>query len=426
MTQTVPLPVRLYAAAARIVAPLAYRRVAAKLEAQGIANARLKERLGHATKDRPKGRVLWFHAASVGESLSVLRLITRLGEMQGDLSFLITSGTATSAQIVAKRLPPRTTHQFAPLDTAPALRRFFAHWHPDAGVFVESEVWPQMLIQARAHGVPLALINARISDGSAKNWKRFAATARFLLDHFGMIHCQDTRTERHLRDLGLDQAKKGPNLKALSGGLPVDETALEAVKSTIGGRPVWLASSTHPGEDEVVIAAQQQVLTQITDALLILVPRHPERAGDIARLIAAKGLRHSRRATGGQVTPDTQLYLADTLGETGLWYVLCPLTCLCGSFTPVGGHNPFEPAHAGSAILHGPIYANFAEGYPKLDQSGAALEVTEDTVAPTVTRLLSDAEQLEDMRKKARAFAAGQEDVLDHFAMTLSNALSLR
>jgi len=426
MMPTVPLPVRLYGAASRVIAPLAYRRVAAKLGAQGIPKTRLKERLGHATAERPQGRLMWFHAASVGESVSVLRLITRLSQIHGDMSFLITSGTATSAQIVAKRLPPRSIHQFAPLDTKPALRRFLAHWHPDVGVFVESEIWPHMLMQSRAHGVPLALINARISDRSARNWKLFAASARFLLDHFGTIHCQDNRTEANLRILGLSKAEKGPNLKALSDALPVDKMELKAIRSQVGDRPLWLASSTHPGEDEIVINAHRHIVKQNPDALLILVPRHTERAGDIARIIDDAKLTHARRNKGGTIAPDIQVYLADTLGETGLWYALCPLTCLCGSFSPVGGHNPFEPAHAGSAILHGPLYPNFTEAYTDLDTIGAALEVRADALTPTVTKLLSDPEQLEDMRKKARAFATGQEDVLDTFAMTLSNALSLR
>ncbi len=420
-----PLPVRLYRGAANLIAPLAYRRVARKLEAQGIPDGRLKERNGHATAPRPEGRLLWFHAASVGESLSVLRLIAHLGERHPDLSFLLTSGTATSAQIVAGRLPPRSIHQFAPLDSTRATARFLAHWRPDAAVFVESELWPQMLMQTGAAGVPMALVNARISESSARNWKRFPATARFLLSHFRMIHCQDDATAARLRELGLENAEKGMNLKSLSGELPVDAAALEEIRAALGARPMWLASSTHPGEDEIVIAAQTEVLRRHPEALLILVPRHPERAETIARLIEAEGLSHARRSTGGTVTVDCQIYLADTLGETGLWYALAPLTCLCGSFTPVGGHNPYEPAHAGSAILHGPLHANFAQTYPALDAAGAAEAVAADTLGTTVTGLLEDAVRLAAMREKARAFAEAQNDGLDDVALALSKALGL-
>ena len=196
-----PLPVRLYAAAANLIAPLAYRRVAAKLRAHGTDPVRFRERMGKPTAKRPDGPLIWFHAASVGESLSVLRLITHMGETNPGWHFLLTSGTATSAEIVAKRLPPRCTHQFAPLDARRAMRRFLAHWEPSAAIFVESELWPQMLQMTRAAGIPLALLNARISDRSARNWKKFPATSRHLMGHFNVIHTQDARTTAHLHDV---------------------------------------------------------------------------------------------------------------------------------------------------------------------------------------------------------------------------------
>ncbi len=421
-----PLPVRLYGVAANLIAPLAYRRVRAKLEAQGTPSARVKERMGRTTVARPKGRLLWFHAASVGESLLVLRLIDEMGQQQPYLSFLITSGTATSAQIVGNRLPPRTLHQFAPLDSRRAVARFLDHWHPEAGVFVESELWPNMLRGAKARGLPLALINARISDNSARNWKRLATTARHLLGHFTLIHCQDARTARHFHDIGITHAEPGVNLKSLSGALPYDAGEFTRLRDTIGPRPLWLAASTHPGEDKVMIEAHQKLLTHLPDALLILVPRHPERADTIEAQLSEAGLNTSRRSTGMALTPQTQTYLADTLGEMGLWYALSPVTCLCGSFTPVGGHNPYEPAHAGSALLHGPLYANFSETYADLAAQGAATQVTDaKTLSDALTPLLTDAQALDTARDKSRAFAAAQADALHDIAQTLSKALSL-
>jgi len=422
-----PLPVRLYRVAATLIAPLAYRRVAHKLSGQGIPTTRLKERDGRATVARPAGRLMWLHAASVGESMSVLRLIERMGARQPDLSFLLTSGTATSARIVADRLPPRCEHQFAPLDSGPAMRRFLAYWRPDAAVFVESELWPQMLTATRAAGVPLALVNARISDRSARNWKRLPRTARFLMEHFRLIHCQDARTAAHLHDLGLARAETGQNLKSLAGPLPVDAAERERMATLFGDRPLWLASSTHPGEDEIVLDAHRAILAERADALLVLVPRHPERADDIAALSADRGLLCARRSSGDGIDARTQVYLADTLGETGLWYTLSPVACVCGSFTPVGGHNPFEPAHAGAAILHGPLHANFAEGYAALDTTGAGRQVADATdLAAALLALLSDGAALSRMRAAARTFAQAQEDGLDRFADTLSKALALR
>ncbi|SLN16013.1 3-deoxy-D-manno-octulosonic acid transferase [Roseovarius gaetbuli] len=421
-----PLPLRLYSAAANLVAPLAYARVKDKLAAQGTDPARLPERMGRATARRPDGPLIWFHAASVGESVSVLRLITHMGEAYPGWSFLITSGTATSAQVVASRLPPRTTHQFAPLDARRAIDRFLAHWRPTAAIFVESELWPQMLARSHAAGIPMALINARISDGSARNWKRAPKTARHLLGVFAHIHTQDARTTAHLQDLGLHHAKTGQNLKSLSGALPFDPAEKDRMTRLISGRAVWLASSTHPGEDDLMLAAHKTVLQQAPDALLILVPRHPERGLALETLIATSGLSGARRAIGGQITGQTQVYLADTLGETGLWYALCPLTCLCGSFTPVGGHNPYEPAYAGSAILHGPLYKNFADTYPLIDASGAALEVADATeLAQALITQLTDPAALEAVRSRARAFAAAQENVLDQITTDLISALDL-
>ena len=383
--------------------------------------------MGHATKDRPEGRLVWFHAASVGESLSVLRLISHMGETDPDLSFLLTSGTATSAEIVAKRLPPRTVHQFAPLDSARYLKRFLSYWRPDAAVFVESELWPQMLSSTHDRDIPLALINARISRGSARNWNRFPSTAKFIASHFGLIHCQDVTTADYMHGFGADHAFTGQNLKSLSGPLPYDSAELDKLRELIGKRPFWLASSTHPGEDEVVLEAHAKLLQSRSDALLILVPRHPERANDIRSLISDQGFGVSQRSAKEKLSNQTAVYLADTLGETGLWYALAPLTCLCGSFSPVGGHNPYEPAYAGSCVLHGPLYANFAATYADLDASGGARQVEGAAeLAKTLEHLLTDAKTLDEMRTNASAFAAAQEDVLDEFADTLSKSLGLR
>jgi 3-deoxy-D-manno-octulosonic-acid transferase len=294
-------------------------------------------------------------------------------------------------------------------------------------VFVESELWPQMLARTHAAGVPLALINARISEKSARGWKRLPKTARYLMNHFRLIHCQDERTAAHLRDLGLSQAQAGVNLKSLSGPLPFDKRERDRMLDIIGHRPIWLAASTHPGEDEIVLAAHRAVLGANPDAVLILVPRHPERASAIETLIAEAGLEGCRRSTGVRLTGQTRVYLADTLGEMGLWYALCPLTCLCGSFSDVGGHNPYEPAYAGSAIIHGPRYANFAETYAQLDAVGAARQVEHaNELGAVLCDFLSDSEALDTLRCKARAFATAQDDVLASFGEALSNALSLR
>lgn len=416
-----PLPLRLYTVAANFLAPVAFNRVKVKMRAQGTPPERYRERMGHATQPRRDGPLVWFHAASVGESLSVLRLIGHMAHAHDDWHFLITSGTATSGKVLADRLPPRCTHQFAPLDSGRAVARFLAHWRPDLAVFVESEFWPQMLTKTHQSGARMALLNARISDNSARNWKRFSATARQLLGVFSLIHCQDKRTEGHLRDLGLDHARVGQNLKSLSGPLPVDDAALQAMQATLGTRPVWVASSTHPGEDDIMLAAHHRLLADHPDLLLILVPRHPERADQIKTLIAQTGLRHAQRSTGAMPGASDQVYLADTLGETGLWYALSPITCLCGSFVPVGGHNPYEPAHAGSALVHGPLYANFADTYAELDAARASTQAQDaGELATAVDHWLNTPAALQDARDRVSRFATAQEDALDALALDLS------
>ncbi|WP_272007102.1 3-deoxy-D-manno-octulosonic acid transferase [Roseovarius sp. ZX-A-9] len=419
--------VRLYARLAGLVAPLAYRRISVRLQAQDIDPKRFPERMGRATAARPDGKLLWFHAASVGESLSVLRLIEYMGEEQPTLSFLITSGTATSAQLLARRLPPRCQHQFAPLDSRSAVRRFLAHWRPDAAVFVESELWPNMLRETHRTGVPLALLNARISDRSARQWKRFGRTARYLLGLFAMIHTQDERTTRHFHDLGLTHAVTGQNLKSASGPLPYDAEQLQSLRQTLAERPNWVASSTHPGEEEIILDAHEALLATHPDLLLIVVPRHPERGDEVQQLIEARNMTQARRSTGGAPGPGVQVYLADTMGETGLWYAMSPIVCLGGSFTPVGGHNPYEPAYAGAAVLHGPLYANFAGAYAEFSSAGGTVEIA-DAAALTdeIGRLLTQPDQLRALCTQSSRFAAAQEDMLGTLSDTLSRALGLR
>ena len=422
-----PLAVRVYSALSRVVAPIAYARVKRKLSAHGTAPGRIPERMGHSTAERPAGPMVWFHAASVGESLSVLRLITHMGQTDPGLSFLITSGTATSAEVLAGRLPPRCQHQFAPLDSRPAVKRFLAHWSPDAAVFVESELWPNMLGLTAGLDIPLALLNARISDKSARNWKRFPQTARHLMSHFRMIHTQDARTTGHLHDLGLMQAQTGQNLKSASGPLPFDQATFDQFKAAFGNRPIWVASSTHPGEEDMVLDAHRVLLDKTPDLLLVLVPRHPERAAEIETLISDRNLSHSKRSTGAMPARGDHVYLADTMGETGLWYALSDIVCLGGSFAPVGGHNPYEPAFAGAAILHGPLYANFARAYADMLAARASISVeTTAELTQAVQALLSDPGHLKDMGGRAMTFATAQQDALAEISETLFNALSLR
>lgn len=422
---------RLYSALTTLLGPLAWRRVARRLGDYGVSEVRQKERLGHATLPRPPrsttAPLLWFHAASVGESLSVLTLIRRLGELHPEAEFLITSGTPTSADLVEKRMPPRCRHQFPPLDTRAAVDRFLAHWQPDLGVFVESELWPQMIVRARDAGCALVLLNARLSERSVKGWVKRPKTARFLLARFGLFITQNQTTAENLARMGAAQGRirPGSNLKAFSAPLPVAEDVIADMRARLGTRPLWVASSTHRGEEETVLSAHQTLLVRQPDLCLLLAPRHPERGDEIEALITDAGLSLARRSRGEVPDGSTQVYLADTLGEVGTWYALCPRVFMGGSLLEIGGHNPFETAQAGAAVITGPGYFNFSETYGEMIARGAAVEVRDaDSLAQAMGLWLQDEAQLKVACAAASAYIAQQSDQLDKTATALLEQLA--
>lgn len=419
---------RVYRGATRLLLPLAARSVAKKLRAHDVPEARIAERQGHASLPRPDAPLIWVHAASVGESLAALTLMTRLGERLPGHEFLITSGTATSAELIEKRMPPRCRHQFGPLDAPGPVDRFLAHWRPDAAIFVESEIWPLMLVRTRASGARLALVNARLSAGSVRGWSKWPKTAAYVLDQFALFLTQNRASTDNLLAMGADPARvvTGINLKSTSAPLPVDQSTLAALASALGSRPVWVASSTHAGEEETVLAAHKALLAQHPDLCLLLVPRHPDRRDEIAGLIARAGLTHCTRSTGALPGPQDQVYLADTLGELGTWYAAAPIVFMGGSLLPIGGHNPFEPADAGAALLTGPHVTNFAESYAPLFSLGAAREVKDAReLTGAVGALLGHPDTLERMRTAVRDFAARRQSSLDEMVETLCTALAL-
>ncbi|TDK43068.1 3-deoxy-D-manno-octulosonic acid transferase [Antarcticimicrobium luteum] len=419
---------RLYRAITPLIQPLVWRAVARKLRAHGVDKHRQRERLGHASLPRPHGPLIWFHAASVGESLSVLTLIARLGARLPAANFLITSGTATSAELIEKRMPPRCRHQFAPLDAPGPVRRFLDHWRPDAALFVESEIWPLMIVTASDRGVPLALLNARLSEKSVAGWKKWPDTARFILGRFTLLMAQTGQTAEDLIAMGApaDRIEVGVNLKTTSAPPPVDSAALEAMRATVGARPLWLASSTHAGEEVIVLDAYRRVQARYPDLLLLLTPRHPERGAEVAGLIAAARLSCARRSAGETPGPDTRVYLADTLGETGTWYSLAPFAFLGASLVDKGGHNPIEPAQFGVPLITGPFRQNARAAYAALQASGGLVEVHDAaTLAAAVTDWLDHPARLSAAQSGARSLSRRQDAALERVVERLCDALTL-
>ncbi len=362
-----------------------------RVEAGKEDPARLPERMGVAGLVRPEGRVAWFHAASVGEAVSLLEILRRIEVERPDLTCLVTTVTLTSAQLMAARLPPRCVHQFAPLDVSPWVERFLAHWRPDLAVWTESELWPATLVETHRQGAPMVLINARISARSFGRWRWARGTARALLWRFTRILAQDELAGEHFLRLGADPARLEVTGSLKEGAAPLghDEAERVRIARAFAGRPVWLAASTHTGEEEAALEAHERARRALPMLALILAPRHPVRGDGLAEMMRARGLVVAQRSRGEPVTPDTDVYLADTLGEMGLWYRIATVSFVGGSLVEVGGHNPFEPALLGSAILHGPHVRNFADGYARLGAARAAVKVSDaDELASALTAAL--------------------------------------
>lgn len=406
----------------RLIAPFGETILKKRLAKGKEDPERWRERLGAATRPRPAGRLVWVHAVSVGESLSVLPLVRML--VAGGASVLVTTTTVTSARLMGDRLPEGALHQFLPLDTAPAVTAFLDHWRPDIAVMVESEFWPRLIHETHARGIPLVLANARMSGTSARRWQRMRGPIRAMLRRFSVIMVPDAALADTLADLGADRARitVTGSLKRGAQRLPVDRAESARLSETFGARPRWVAASTHAGEEEIVAAAQRIVLATYPDALLVLAPRHPERGAAVADLLGGAGLAVARRTAGDAVTTQTQVYLADTLGELGLWFDLCPVAFVGGSLVPVGGHNAYEPVAHGAAVLTGPRVENFAGLYDRLLSAGGARVVPDaQGLAAAVLDLFDPA------HRSAMAAAAsatiGQED--DATGITAGVILSL-
>ena len=363
---------------------------------------RMAERLGRSTLARPAGPLVWLHGASVGESLSLLPLIDRIRAERPGVTILVTSGTVTSANLLAKRLPAGVIHQFAPIDGPGAVGRFLGHWRPDTGLFVESELWPNLLTQARARGVKLALVSARITARSAAGWARRPKAAQTLLSGFSLILPQDQASAERLAGLG---AVTGPlmNLKYVAGPLPGNDAAAFTIRRLAGARSIVVAASTHAGEETLIAEACPP------GPILVMAVRHPERGPAVAEALRATGRAITRRGAGDLITSDTDIFVVDTLGEMGLWYRLAQLVVMGGGFAAgIGGHNPLEPARLDAPVVSGPEVFNFADIYRDLaGRDGVVLAKAED-LAPAIAELMAHPTRRQAMAKRARAFAEAQ------------------
>jgi 3-deoxy-D-manno-octulosonic-acid transferase len=381
--------------------------------------ARFGERFGHDARPRPPGRLVWVHAASVGESLSILPVIEAWLDAFPDDHVLVTTVTRTAAELLGERLPARALHAYAPFDTGPAWRRFQAHWRPDATVVVEQELWPMML--ATAPG-PRLLVNARLSAKSTARWQRFAFIAGWLIGRFDLILAMTEADAARLRALGARYVETPGNLKEAAHPLPADPAVLEAWRAALDGRPVFVAASTHEPEERWIEAADRRLRERHPDLLTLVVPRHPERG---TAILAALGRGDARRRSLDRAPPDraTGLLVADTLGELGLFYRLADVAFVGGSLIPHGGQNPLEPARLGRPVLFGPHMANFADAADRLVAAGAAQRTSTGRLADDVAAWLDDGAARARAGNAARAVTADAGAAVARTVEALGRAL---
>lgn len=385
---------------------------------------RLDERLGQPRALRPPGEVVWLHGVSVGESVSLLPLAEALRVRRPDLTLLVTSGTRTAADLLTQRLPAGVIHQYIPVDGPQAVAGFLDHWRPSTGVLVESELWPNLIAGAAGRGMRLALVSARMTQKSAEGWGRAPQAARALLQAFELILPQDAESAERLQRLG---GQTGPhlNLKQVGEPLPCDAGELARLRALSAGRPVILAASTHPGEEALIAGAIHQLQERQPGVLLILAPRHPERGAAVAQMLGKAGFNTARRSAGEAPGPLVSAYVADTLGELGLFFRLADVVVMGGGYAPgIGGHNPLEPARLGATIVTGPSVFNAAATYGAMfDEVAALCAPDEAALSRSLAGLLDNPAIARRMGEAALAHAAQYGAALDEALALLAPLL---
>jgi len=416
LANSLPMTLRVYRKLSSAMVPLAPALIKRRLKLGKEDPARVGERRGVSADVRPHGPLVWIHGASVGEVLAAAALIERLREL--NLRILLTSGTVTSAAIVAKRFPPDVIHQYVPYDSPRYVTRFLDHWRPSLALFIESDLWPNLILASAARRLPMVLINGRMSHRSFPRWRRMSSTIEALLGRFDVCLAQSALDAERFATLGSRNVVTTGNLKLDVPAPPADPAKLERLMSVTRGRPVVVAASTHPGEEEQLVQAHRTLAGFFPSLLTIIVPRHPDRGEAIAGVVAAAGLHGGLRSREELPIATTDVYVADTMGELGLFYRLAPIVFMGGSLVEHGGQNPIEAVKLGASIVHGPHVFNFTDVYEALDTAGGARGAdTQDALVQQFGQLLADPHARE-------AVVAASEQVVEQLGGALERTLS--
>ncbi len=325
------------------------------------------ERFGYSSAERPRGPLVWFHAASVGETLALIPLIREIRKR--DIHVLLTTGTVTSAELSRTRLGDDVIHQYVPLDIKISVNRFLNYWTPDAAITAESEIWPVTMMELERRHIPQIRVNARVSDRSFDRWKNHSDFAEALFSKLALVVAQSDMDAERFRDLGSWPVVISGNLKGDTDPPPFDQAVFDHYRRQIGNRKTWAAISTFEGEEKAAATVHSAIKSR-DGQLTIIVPRHPERADEIETMLKGMNLTVARRSRNDAIKPETDIFLGDSIGEMGLYLRLTELAFVGRSLTAEGGQNPLEPAMLGCAVLSGAHVQNFREAYQKLLRSG--------------------------------------------------------
>jgi 3-deoxy-D-manno-octulosonic-acid transferase len=389
VANALPMTLRVYRSLSSAMVPLAPALIRQRVRRGKEDPERISERRGLTRDVRPKGPLVWIHGASVGEVLAAAALIERLREL--NLRILITSGTVTSAAIVARRFPPDVIHQYVPYDSPRFVTRFLDHWRPSLALFIESDLWPNLILASAARRLPMVLINGRMSQRSFPRWRRVSNTISALLGRFDVCLAQSQLDADRFSALGSRNVVTTGNLKLDVPAPPADPAKLERLMAMTRGRPIVVAASTHPGEEEILAETHKTLAGFFPGLLTVIVPRHADRGEAVARTVEALGLHASLRSREELPTAATDIYVADTMGELGLFYRLAPIVFMGGSLIEHGGQNPIEAVKLGAAIVHGPHVFNFTDVYEALDAAGGARRAdSQEALVKQLGQLLAD------------------------------------